>query len=104
MKKIMAITLTMLFILTACSNQIYGKYKVEDNGGTIEIKKNNKVEVSNENEKEVLHGKINKDDKIITLYYENHPMKIDYKLEDDTLKLKLKAGSDEEVVKAKKVK
>ena len=28
-------------------------------------------------------------------------MKIDYKLEDDTLKLKLKAGSDEEVVKAK---
>lgn len=104
MKKIMAITLTMLFILTACSNQIYGKYKVEDNGGTIEIKKNNKVEVSNENEKEVLHGKINKDDKIITLYYENHPMKIDYKLEDDTLKLKLKAGSDEEVVIAKKVK
>ncbi|MGC9604355.1 hypothetical protein ACO2FP_06415 [Staphylococcus warneri] len=77
---------------------------MEDNGGTIEIKKNNKVEVSNENEKEVLHGKINKDDKIITLYYENHPMKIDYKLEDDTLKLKLKAGSDEEVVKAKKVK
>ena len=74
---------------------------MEDNGGTIEIKKNNKVEVSNENEKEVLHGKINKDDKIITLYYENHPMKIDYKLEDDTLKLKLKAGSDEEVVKAK---
>ncbi|RQM99878.1 hypothetical protein CPA43_03135 [Staphylococcus warneri] len=104
MKKIMAITLTMLFILTACSNQIYGKYKVEDNSGTIEIKKNNKVEVSNENEKEVLHGKINKDDKIITLYYENHPMKIDYKLEDDTLKLKLKAGSDEEVAKAKKVK
>ena len=104
MKKIIVVTLTMVFLLTSCSNQIYGKYKVEDNGGTIEIKKNNKVEVSNENEKEVLHGKINKDDKIITLYYENHPMKIDYKLEDDTLKLKLKAGSDEEVVKAKKVK
>ena len=31
-------------------------------------------------------------------------MKIDYKLEDDTLKLKLKAGSVEEVAKAKKVK
>ena len=48
-----------------------------------------------------MNGKINKDDKIITIYYENHPMKIDYKLEDDTLELKLKAGSDEEVVKAK---
>lgn len=104
MKKLIAVTLTMLFLLTACSNQIYGKYKVKDNGGTIEIKKNDKVEVSNENEKGVLHGKINKDDQIITVYYGNHPMKMDYKLEDDTLELKLKAGSDKEVVKAKKVK
>lgn len=104
MKKLIAVTLTMLFLLTACSNQIYGKYKVKDNGGMIEIKKNDKVEVSNENEKGVLHGKINKDDQIITVYYGNHPMKMDYKLEDDTLELKLKAGSDEEVVKAKKVK
>ena len=51
MKKIIVVTLTMLFLLTACGNQIYGKYKVKDNGGIIEIKKNDKFEISNENEK-----------------------------------------------------
>ena len=51
MKKIIVVTLTMVFLLTACGNQIYGKYKVKDNGGTIEIKKNDKFEISNENEK-----------------------------------------------------
>ena len=39
MKKIIVVTLTMVFLLTACGNQIYGKYKVKDNGGIIEIKK-----------------------------------------------------------------
>lgn len=53
MKKIIVVTLTMVFLLTACGNQIYGKYKVKDNGGTIEIKKNDKFEISNENEKGV---------------------------------------------------
>lgn len=98
MKKLLALSLSLLFVLAACGDKLEGTYKDDKSNTTIQFRSadSNDVKIDFQGMKEV-KGKVNKDKHIMAFKEDGEEIKLKYKLDGDKLKIeKAKYNGKEE--------